>query len=152
MERYHWNKPVWITETGYPTALRNDNISKFYTDVLPQIYSKIKLNPSVSTVAFIVDRAKGFDNTNGIDVDGNFKMFAHRIGITLDEMKSLDPKKVPLLVPTSDESFPMIYFDDLEEYVSKGGTILLPYGSLFYFDRKMESYHLFGIHLIRSCI
>lgn len=138
MQQYHWNKPVWITETGYPTAVRNDNISKFYTEVLPQVYSKINLNSSASTVAFIIDKAKGFDSTNSIDVDGNFKMFAHRIGITLDKLKGLDPKKIPLLVPTSDESFPMTYFNYLEEYVRKGGTILLPYGALFYFDRNIK--------------
>lgn len=138
MQQYHWNKPVWITETGYPTAMRNDNISKFYLEVLPQVYSKINLNPVVSTVAFIVDNSNSWNSTNGIDVDGNFSMFAHRISITLDELKTLEPENVPLLVPTSNESFPMKYFNDLENYVRKGGTILLPFGSPFYYNWDLQ--------------
>lgn len=138
MEQYHWNKPVWITEAGYPTAMRNDNISEFYLEVLPQVYSKINLNPSTSTIAFIVDNSNNWDSTNGIDVDGNFRMFAHRISITLDELKTLDPKRVQLLVPTSNEAFPTTFFNDLENYVRKGGTILLPYGAPFYYTQDLQ--------------
>lgn len=134
-----FNKPVWITECGFPTAIRNDNQSNLYLDLLPQVYRMIRLAPGTATVAFIVDKKNGFDSTSSIDVDGNFYMFARRIGITLDDLKALDPGKVPLLIPVSGEDFPMEYFPYLIAYVRHGGTILLPCGAPFYYNLDLRS-------------
>lgn len=138
MLQYNLNKPVWITESGYSTKINKNDKTNFYTDVLPEVYSKIRIKPSHSTVAFIVDDEKKVNCIKRVDIDSRFGMFAHRIKIKLDELKNLDPQKVQLLIPTIDESFPMEYFDDLEDYVRKGGTILLSYGIPLYFDKNIS--------------
>lgn len=138
MDKYHWNKPVWITETGYSTIKPVDDKTSFYTQLLPSLCAKLRIKPSRETIAFIKDDKYGFSSIKNLDIDNIFHAFAHRTTVTLDELKDLDPGKVKVLVPTIDESFPMAWFDALENYVRKGGTIILPYGAPLYFDRNLS--------------
>lgn len=138
MDKYHWNKPVWITETGYTTVKPLDDKTSFYTELLPEICSKLGIKPSRETIAFIKDDKYSISSIKNLDIDNIFYYFSHRTTITLDELKELNPKKIKLLVPTINESFPMVYFAALENYVRKGGTIILPYGAPLYYDKDLS--------------
>lgn len=137
MAKYHWNKPVWITECGMNTAKPRLEITNygFFNEVLPMALQKIGLKLSGLKIGVINDAAKDYCALNEYEV----KMYITSKGakceyITFDELKQTSPKTVPVIVLTNGESFYSEYFPSVLEYVKKGGTIVLPYGTPFYYD------------------
>lgn len=137
MTKYHWNKPVWITECGMNTAKPRPETTNygFFNEVLPMALQKIGLKLSGLKIGVINDAAKDYYALNEYEV----KIYITSKGakceyITFDELKQTSPKTVPVIVLTNGESFYSEYFQSVLEYVKKGGTIVLPYGTPFYYD------------------
>lgn len=137
MTKYHWSKPVWITECGMSTAKPRPETTNygFFNEVLPMALQKIGLKLSGLKIGVINDAAKDYCALNEYEV----KMYITSKGakceyITFDELKQTSPKTVPVIVLTNGESFYSEYFPSVLEYVKKGGTIVLPYGTPFYYD------------------
>ena len=60
--------------------------------------------------------------------------------VSLAQIKSLDPKKFPVLVPSLNESFPEKYMGDLAGYVGRGGTLIFPTNGLpLYYALSLEN-------------
>ena len=124
-------KPIWITEIGWPTNQANDVFREIFVPLLEKAGFDLKQvriacihDPSYpfSTVTTTLDFKKIFPTAKSVD------------HIALRELASLNPKEYPVLVPSVDETFPMAYFDALESYVKRGGTLIFSRGVPLYYD------------------
>ena len=137
MVKYGWSKPVWLTECGMHTAkynLANTNFT-FFTKVVPQALRKIGKNIKGLKIGVICDWHKSYTSLNDYEV----KEYLTNLGaepayLTLEQLKSVEPKQISVIVLTSNESFYSEYFPAVLEFVKNGGTIILPYGAPFYYD------------------
>ncbi len=135
MKKYNLDrKPIWITEVGWSTAKQRT----FFNGMLPKICNRIGIDPAKSSVALVCDPAMGFPGTQNFDPASNLAEFKGSQFITLKELKNLDVKKFPLLLPAVGEDFPAAYLGDVQDYVKRGGTLLLPAGLPFYYDLRLN--------------
>jgi hypothetical protein len=136
MLKYHWNKPVWLTECGFHTAkdtLDNTN-KKFFTVVVPAALQKTGYRMKGLSYGVISDARNQYTTLGDDEVQAYITdLGAHPVYITLDQVGTLDPHTVPVLVVTRDEGFQIDYFNGILNYVKRGGTIILPYGAPFYY-------------------
>lgn len=150
MDKYHWNKPVWITEIGMHTAQTStDNTNmEFFIKVVPVALKKIGLAVKGLKYGILHDPDTGYSTLNDDEADTYVKgLGAIPVYITFDQLRDTDVKALPVLVATSDESFPDKYFQFLLDYVKRGGTIILPYGAPFYYNRTVEGWRGVGNEL-----
>ena len=127
-------KPIWITEVGWATA----RPPRFFVDVLPSVLAEAGVDPAAGAVAVVNDPELGFFEAPNFNADFNLGMFRKVERIRLKDLKSLDVKRFPVLVPSTSEEFPMSYLPDVIDYVKRGGTLLLPTGLPFYHDYQMD--------------
>lgn len=137
MDKYHWNKPIWMTECGMQTAKYkiDDTNYAFYTKVIPQALIKCGISLKHITVGVINDVPHAYcslteKETNEYIINQGW----NSAYLTLDQLKDLSPKNVPVLILAQTESFYSEYFPALLDYVRNGGTIVLPFGAPFYYD------------------
>ena len=137
MTKYHWSKPVWLTECGMHTARDTSNNTNrdFFTKVVPDALKKIGYAMKGLKIGVINDVAKSYCVLNEEEVrDYITNLGAIPIYVTFQQLNSLNPKNIPVLVATSGESFYSEYFPAILNYVRNGGTIILSYGTPFYYD------------------
>ena len=137
MVRYHWNKPVWMTECGMQTARDTSNNTNrdFFTKVVPAALKKTGYVMKGLKIGVISDVAKSYCVLNEGEVrDYITNLGATPIYVTFQQLASINPKDIPVLVVTSGESFYSEYFPAILNYVRNGGTIILSYGAPFYYD------------------
>lgn len=148
MEKYHWSKPAWITEIGMHTATNLDKSNtnyEFFTKVVPQALKRIGKTAKGLNYGIIRDTKAKFSTLTDSEVEEYIqKMNAKPMYLTLNQLKDVDVSKVPVIVATSDESFPSQYFPYLLDYVRRGGTIILPYGAPLYYDRTENGWKSVG--------
>ena len=128
------DKPVWISEVGWSAT----PTPAFYLDILPEAVRTLGLDPADIRIALVCDAKRGF--IQGMDNFSaeNFPEFAGIHRISLEELKTLDPKKFPVLIPARHEKFVLAYIPELVRYVRDGGTLVLPSGLPFYFDLQLD--------------
>lgn len=136
MNRYNCNKPIWITETGYHTA--ESKYSNLYNEIIPQIFTELQLNPDSTTIGYIYDANLSFYGAKSLNRNDYIKSYPNRKFISLEQLKKLNPKEIPVLFPTDGESFPINYWNYLVEYVKKGGTIVFVHGVPAYYNYSLE--------------
>lgn len=125
------NKPLWITEIGWPTNQANSIFREIFIPVLEKAGFDLKQ----VKIACIHDPAYPFSTISStLDFKKVFPMAKAVDAIPLKKLASLNPKEYPILVPSVDETFPMAYFDALESYVKKGGTLIFSRGVPLYYD------------------
>lgn len=137
MEKYHWNKSIWLTECGMHTAkfdLSNTN-HDFFVNVVPLALNKIGINKKCPTVGVINDDEHSYYSLN----EDEEKAYLTDLGytprqLTLRQIKDVSIKDVPVIVLAQTETFYGEYFPAVLDYVRKGGTIILPFGTPFYYD------------------
>ncbi len=124
-------KPIWITEIGWPTNQANDMFREIFVPLLENAGFDLKQ----MKIACIHDPVYPFSTiTTTVDFKKVFPMAKAVDAIPLKKLASLNPKEYPILVPSVDETFPMAYFDALESYVKKGGTLIFSRGVPLYYD------------------
>ncbi|WP_288515342.1 beta-galactosidase [uncultured Victivallis sp.] len=128
------DKPLWITEVGWSTALP----PVFYREVLPAAFRRAGIDPAKTTAAAVCDMEKGFSGAARLNRSGNLAMFRQVDEIGLDRLRGLSVERYPVLVPTGGEEFPAEYIPALVDYVKRGGTLLLPSGLPFYYDLRSD--------------
>lgn len=128
------NKPIWITETGVPSSPQR----RVFRDVLPAVFKRLNLDPKQMTVAVVYDVASGFEGARNFFPDHSKTIFKNVAPVTLAQIKTLNVKDFPVLVPAATQEFPAQYIPALVGYVQRGGTLLLPYGLPFYFDHQLD--------------
>lgn len=137
MERYHWSKPVWLTECGMYTAeydLSETN-RDFFVKVVPQALRHIGLGMAGIGIGVMNDTARAYYSLNGLEVKEYISdLGAKPVYLTLDDLRNVSPAKVPVIVLTAGESFYSEFFPAVLSYVARGGTLVLPCGAPFYYD------------------
>jgi hypothetical protein len=135
MHLYGQRKPVWMTECGMNTCRDTCPADGFYRQLLPYALERIGIDESRICVGYIADRTTGYVALTPYQADEYLKPCAASVlPVSFSELKRLDVKKIPVLVTTSDEFFPDRFFPDIEDYVRRGGTIVLSGGYPFYYD------------------
>ncbi len=122
-------KPVWITELGWPTSRPRYELLQ---GICRSFFHAGKI-PENATIAFVRDPDYGmtpFFKPEKLFPEARIRHIRYR------EIAELDPRSIPVLIPCYNESFPMLFFDQLEGYVRKGGTVIFPAGAPLYFDLK----------------
>lgn len=137
MDKYHWSKPVWLTECGLYTAEYDSSETNrdFFVRVVPQALQRVGLDMLGTNVGVMSDTARSYYSLNELEV----KEYISNIGakpvfLTLDGLQNVSPNKVPVIVLTAGESFYSEFFPAVVNYVARGGTLVLPYGVPFYYD------------------
>ena len=151
MEHYDFRKPVWLTECGMSTSVDADTSEGFYTDFLPAALRRLGIYEQQITVGYLQDRASGYRTLNDVQVATYLRPKArHVVSVDFARLRGLSPSRVPVLIATTDEYFPLDYFPLLVEYVKKGGTIVLAQGLPFYYNSSLPSKTWFELHVLRT--
>ncbi len=128
MDKYKVDKDIWITEIGWPT-----HQTAYHQEVLPTALRVAGVDPQGLCMAVVNDNGLPIlASSPGLDWAKIFPQAKEIKSITLAELKTLDPKRYPVLVPTPAEYFSGRYFNDLELYVRNGGVVIFPRGVPFY--------------------
>ena len=137
MDKYHWNKPIWMTECGMHTAkfdLSNTNYD-FFVNVVPLALNKIGINKKELNIGVINDDEHSYYSLNEVEEKVYITDLGYNpIHLTLQQIKNLRIKDVPVLIFAQAETFYGEYFPAVLDYVRRGGTIILPFGTPFYYD------------------
>lgn len=144
LNKYKVEKPLWLTETGYSTfpEASPEDPDRFYKDVLPEVYRDLGFETRKKELAVLLDSQvnKYLRNQDNPVIYSGFKGVR---AVALDEMAALDVKEFPVLMVLFGEWFPMAYFEGLESYVRRGGTIVFPEGgALLYYDLNLSNNEL----------
>lgn len=141
MEEFGGEKPLWITEFGWPT-----HISKVTGDgSLPAQFilhaAKLRFPGRDSfPMAVLYEKGAPFSGELSFVVrDG----LARLPGVTprlvgLAELKDLKPSQTPVLVLPVNELYPADYFDALLAYVRDGGLLVHLGGVPFYYASRLK--------------
>ena len=138
MFRYNWAKPVWLTECGMPTELDsiNNTNKDFFCKVVPTALKKLGIKMKGMNYGIVNDQRKQYSVLNDDEIQVYVRDFgANPYFVTLDGIGNLNPKRVPVLVLTKDEGFFSSALEGVLNYMRRGGTIILPYGSPLYYDK-----------------
>lgn len=133
MNEAYFQKSVWLTETGYRTISGPKSPDLFFTEILPDILMKVGIKSKRVTLGILYDYATGYtpqlsDNYNMVNKFNGWR------GIALDELNTVNPTDIPVIVVLSKDSFPLECLDGLESFLKHGGTIVFPEGVPFYYE------------------
>ena len=120
-EKYKVKKPFWVTEFSWPTHKPQP-----IEPVLEVALKKLSIDPKAVNVAVVRNHA--METLNGEMFPAyNFTvdLFPKRTDIEAKDLKTLDPVKYPVLVPSLTEAFQHTCAEDLLNYVRKGGILIL---------------------------
>lgn len=132
MERHGaGNKPVWITEIGWPTH-RNSDL--YWRGVFATLLEAAGVAPE-GRIILIDDPQYGIR----LPFDPE-KVFPEREFIRTDYEKydTIHLESFAVLIPTYGEGMPLTFFDRLLSFIAAGGTVLLPGGGPLYYDLRID--------------
>lgn len=135
--KYNVKKPVWVTEFSWPTHRFPPVMTP---EVLREALKHFHLTPETAGIAVI--RNPDLENERGkifAPNDYTLGVFPKRKEISYADLKNLDVRRYPLLVPSLTQAFPREYFADVVDYVKRGGVILHSCGLPFYCDAKKNA-------------
>ncbi len=126
--------PIWITEMGWSDhQLPDTGKLRGFFNAAWKILSPDK---PVKEVAILHDPVK----LNSCK-KSNFQIFANYlpqgvrlVPVKIDELKQLDPAKVPYVIMPPRENFPVACFDFFYDYIKKGGTLFFTCGFPCYYN------------------
>jgi hypothetical protein len=131
-------KAIWATEIGWPTVVAQR--PWLYKAVLPKALGTLGIDPGRATLGVLYDVENDWlVQSPAYDIAGNFPAFQTVRKVRLAELAALDPAECPVLVPCREEIFPRAFFGDLVEYVRRGGTLILPQGIPFGYDKPVQA-------------
>lgn len=134
MDKYGWDKPVWITECGMHTAQETNNSGMYFEKMLPAAIERLGMHSKSVRIGVLRDPESGFNALTDDEIEAYLGWGKKTQMVALSEIKFLSPKKTPILITTYDEFFPTDYMPDIVEYVRKGGTIVLSGGMPFFYN------------------
>lgn len=145
------NKPIWISEIGYSSSSEKCN-EEFKAAAIAVALAKLGFVPERTTIGYIADSATNYYTVTPVwGLDNLIPTYRQRQELTLEELKTLQVNRCPVVVLSPEESFPMSRKQALLAYLKRGGTLILPQGLPFYFDsetgkqvnaRYMPDFHL----------
>lgn len=117
------DKPVWVTEMGYPTSQKEDVFRKYLQAAFNEIGLGDASGFKAGTLVKIAPVTK--------DLLPPFKSLDR---IPYDKLGSLSIKEYPVLFAAFGEQFPMVHFPALLDYVKKGGTAIFTGNAPLFYD------------------
>lgn len=140
MDKYGWSKPVWLTESGMSSVLKSENSTNkgFFTDLLPSAMKRIGLNPKNTTVSVLRDSDFGYSAMTEDEVNEWLTPICKQVRyLSFAEIDKAKITENPILVVSETSEFPMAFFDKIEAYVKRGGSIVLAGGTPLYYDLQV---------------
>lgn len=138
LKKYNISKPVWVTEFSWPTH-RHNFPPILQPEVLRTALKEFNLTPETAGLAIIRNHdLEGFRGKGTEPHDYTAGVFPKRTEISYDDLKSLDVRQYPLLVPTLTQAFPRKYIRDVVDYVRRGGILIHSFGLPFYCDAERD--------------
>lgn len=125
------HKPIWITEVGWSTA-RPKMVDPA---IMTAVFKEVGVDPSQESLTLVKELCTTPVGRNYVDGLPKFQGIKE---ISFEQIKKLEVKNNPVLIPTMNEAFPAGFIPDLIDYVKRGGTILLPSGLPFYYDLELD--------------
>lgn len=136
LKKYNISKPVWVTEFSWPTHRFPPILQP---EVLRTALKEFNLTPETAGLAIIRNHdLEGFRGKGAEPHDYTAGVFPKRTEISYDDLKSLDVRQYPLLVPTLTQAFPRKYIRDVVDYVRRGGVLIHSFGLPFYCDAEHD--------------
>lgn len=133
------NKPIWITEMGWPTHCPPDAVGGFLNGIFEAGVKSIRGDKPVSCVAILADHDYQFKFEPEMLETARIMSGKRTVSeIALGALASLDPEKVQVLIMPPEEGFAVDYFDAIESYVRKGGILVLWSGVPLYYQFKKD--------------
>ncbi|MBQ6620569.1 MAG: beta-galactosidase [Thermoguttaceae bacterium] len=133
MERYGvGDKPIWITEMGWSSIPMFEEIYTSYP-----LATLRALDPK--KIAVLEDRA--YPHSRGDAAAVFYSQIASICpteSITLDQLGTITPEQYETLVLPPGESFPSKYFNQIRDFVARGGTLILSGGVPFYYEDRPD--------------
>lgn len=126
--KYAVDIPVWFTETSYSTGVAQD----FFDIYIPTICNVLSVPMDKNTIGLLFDSESSF--VGSTILENSLRGFKSIQKIDCCDLYELDPKDVPIIIPSVDESYPIKYIDGLIEYIRKGGSVVSLHGLPFYYD------------------
>lgn len=124
MEQYGvGEKPVWVTEFGWSTC----SPPKLQSKIVKAALEYLKIDPSKIPLACVYD-------IQAVVPPSVTALFKNTVCFGYSDLKTLDPKRYPVLMPRIGENFPAGAHAGLLEYVRKGGIVLSLWGIPFYYE------------------
>lgn len=131
------DKPIWITEIGWPTHADPANTGSLMRGIVQSGLQAIDPTRKQWNVALLDDPGYARNCTEE-DADAVRAMFAPQtVGkVALAELATLDPATTQVLVMPPNEAFPGPAFAAIENYVRRGGVVVLWFGVPLYYEMK----------------
>lgn len=131
------DKPVWITEIGWPT---HHNDTELLADIVRAGLKTLRPNRPAWTLAVLDDpgyvvRVPISDAALQAMLPGQGRVER----LTLAQIERLTPTRHDALLLPLDEGFPRDVFDTIEAYVRDGGTVIFGHGVPLYYTRYVDS-------------
>jgi hypothetical protein len=130
------DKPVWITEIGWPTHLGRSGLLE---DI---VRSGLKaVNPERKQWTLAVFDDPGYPtpfNLHDKPLEAMLPGGGRIIRLTLEQMKDLTPQRYDALLWPPEEAFAAECFDAMEAYVRNGGTVIFTQGVPLYYAARQD--------------
>jgi hypothetical protein len=130
-------KPIWITEIGWPTHADPANTGNLMGGIVRSGLKAIDPNRAAWSVAMLddPDYPRGFTPEEADTARETFRPAPVR-ELTFADLAALDPATTQVLVLPPNESFPGPQFAAIESYVRRGGVVVLWSGVPLYYEMK----------------
>lgn len=130
------DKPIWFTETGYPTAPGMG----MGAALVPQLLAGLEMNPERTTAVFFGDPDYRYYSENPMtQFSAGVPGLKATRSIRFSEFAALPADAETLLVLPETETFPAEYRLALLDYVRRGGRVLSPAGLPLYFELRKKA-------------
>lgn len=131
------DKPVWITEIGWPTHLGQ---SKTLEDIVRSGLKAVNPDKKQWTLAVLDDPAYTVQwNLADRQFEAMLPGTGKVVRISLEQLKELSPEKYDALIWPPEEGFAVEYFDAIETFVREGGTLIFTQGVPLYYSAKQDA-------------
>ncbi|MDY5687267.1 MAG: glycosyl hydrolase, partial [Bacteroidaceae bacterium] len=79
MDKYGWQKPVWLTECGMHTSAEKYPASGFYLDLLPAAFRRLNIPLDKVCVGYLADRSSGYVTLSHREAQAYLSPVAHNV-------------------------------------------------------------------------
>lgn len=122
MYRQGWSKPVWLTNIYYGSYMNPEVPTGFWREAVPAALKSLGMKSRSVEVAVVVSSSpKGKDALNRYEIEKYLSGLYKSVRlISADEIGTLSPSEVPVLIPGT-----AVNREDIGKYVREGGTIII---------------------------
>ncbi|MBT4818425.1 MAG: hypothetical protein HON70_22135, partial [Lentisphaerae bacterium] len=140
MGRYNdGDKPIWITEVGWPTHSSPADVGGFMNGIVKAGMKAIVPSRTTWSAALLQDH--GYAHTFSPEAEESAREMLQATTlrtVTLKELPTLSPNTTQILLMPPNEGFPVGAFDAIESYVRNGGVVMLWSGVPLYYAMKQK--------------